>query len=116
MNYIVRIKDKMTLIHQWENHNAVPKGEVIFIRRLYKTVSCLLQGPGRVRTSGETGGPVTRAVYHELGSDTPCPQLMTVVFLDLSWMPCFVSINVPSASVSLSQEYMLLAISGQRAG
>lgn len=93
-----------------------PRGKVIFIRRLYKTVSCLLQGPGRVRTSGETRGPVTRAVYHELCSGTPCPQLVMVVFLDLSWMPCYVSINVPSASVSLSQEYMLLAINGQRAG
>ena len=36
---------------------------------------------------GTSGGSVTRAVYHELGSDMPCPQLITVIFLDLSWMP-----------------------------
>lgn len=60
-----------------------PKGRLSpldYIRQFLACYKVLAES----KHQGTSGGPVARAVYHELGSDRPCTQLVTVVVLGLS--------------------------------
>jgi hypothetical protein len=77
--------------------------KIISIKRLYKTASCWLQGPGRVKNLGASGGgPVSELSTTNWVLTDPA-QLITVTVLDLSWIPYTCLLMFLPVSMPLSQ-------------